>query len=81
LNVLSLAAEKDFSRKGAKAQSAAAFPKGFLCAFAPLREKSFFRQSNPQISAAKSGKKRRPVPVLNKPSEFVRNGKICGLFA
>jgi len=29
----------DFPRKGAKAQSAAAFLKGFLCAFAPLREK------------------------------------------
>jgi len=28
-----------FSRKDAKAQSAAAFPEGFLCAFAPLREK------------------------------------------
>jgi hypothetical protein len=31
---------KDFSRKGAKTQSAAAFPKDFLCAFASLREKS-----------------------------------------
>jgi hypothetical protein len=31
--------ETDFSRKGAKQQSAAAFLKGFLCAFAPLREK------------------------------------------
>jgi hypothetical protein len=30
--------KEDFSRKGAKAQSAAAFLKGFLCAFAPLRE-------------------------------------------
>jgi hypothetical protein len=29
------------SRKGAKAQSAAAFLKTFLCAFAPLREKYF----------------------------------------
>jgi hypothetical protein len=33
---------EDFSRKGAKAQSATAFLKGFLCAFAPLREKYFF---------------------------------------
>jgi hypothetical protein len=33
--------KKSFSRKGAKAQSAAAFPDGFLCAFAPLREKYF----------------------------------------
>src|SRR5215213_9372600 len=33
---------KDFSRKDAKAQSATAFLKGFLCAFAPLREKYFF---------------------------------------
>src|SRR5215217_5495658 len=33
---------EDLSRKGAKAQSAAAFLKGFLCAFAPLREKYFF---------------------------------------
>jgi hypothetical protein len=31
--------ERSFSRKGAKTQSAAAFPKDFLCAFAPLREK------------------------------------------
>jgi hypothetical protein len=30
-----------FSRKGAKAQSAAAFLRVFLCAFAPLREKCF----------------------------------------
>ena len=30
--------DEDFLRKGAKAQSAAAFP-GFLCAFAALREK------------------------------------------
>ena len=35
---------EDLSRKGAKAQSAAAFLKGFLCAFAPLREKYFFPQ-------------------------------------
>jgi hypothetical protein len=34
---------EDLSRKGAKAQSAAAFLKGFLCAFAPLREKIFFQ--------------------------------------
>ncbi len=34
--------EEDFSRKGAKTQSAAAFTRSFLCAFAPLREKSFF---------------------------------------
>jgi hypothetical protein len=33
--------EKNFSRKGAKAQSATAFLIGFLCAFAPLREKFF----------------------------------------
>ena len=32
---------KSFSRKDAKAQSAAAFLKSFLCAFAPLREKFF----------------------------------------
>jgi signal transduction histidine kinase len=31
---------KVFSRKGAKAQSAAAFLRGLLCAFAPLREKT-----------------------------------------
>jgi hypothetical protein len=31
----------DFSRKDAKAQSATAFLKGFLCVFAPLREKYF----------------------------------------
>jgi hypothetical protein len=30
--------QEDFSRKGAKTQSAAAFLKVFLCAFAPLRE-------------------------------------------
>jgi hypothetical protein len=30
-----------FSRKGAKTQSAAAFLRVFLCAFAPLREKCF----------------------------------------
>jgi hypothetical protein len=36
---------EDFSRKGAKAQSAAAFLRGFLCAFAPLREKSLLTQS------------------------------------
>jgi hypothetical protein len=29
-----------FARKGAKTQSAAAFAKVFLCAFAPLRAKS-----------------------------------------
>jgi hypothetical protein len=34
--------EEDFSRKGAKAQSAAAFLKVFLCAFAPSREKYFY---------------------------------------
>ena len=34
--------KEDLSRKGAKAQSATAFQKGFLCAFAPLREKFFF---------------------------------------
>ena len=32
---------EDFSRKGARSQSAAAFPGGFLCAFAPLRGKYF----------------------------------------
>jgi hypothetical protein len=32
--------EEYFSRKGAKTQSAAAFLQGFLCAFAPLREKA-----------------------------------------
>jgi hypothetical protein len=32
------------SRKGAKAQSATAFPKGFLCALASLREKIFFAE-------------------------------------
>ena len=32
---------KDFSRKGAKTQSAAAFLKSFLCVFAPFREHSF----------------------------------------
>jgi hypothetical protein len=32
--------KRNFSRKGAKAQSAAAFLKSFLCAFAPLRERS-----------------------------------------
>jgi hypothetical protein len=37
----STSTEKIFSRKGAKAQSATAFLKGFLCAFAPLREKYF----------------------------------------
>ena len=31
--------EEDFSRKGAKTQSAAAFLRGLLCAFAALREK------------------------------------------
>jgi hypothetical protein len=31
-----------FSRKGATAQRAAAFLRGFLCAFAPLREKNLF---------------------------------------
>jgi hypothetical protein len=35
--------QKDLSRKDAKAQSAAAFLNGFLCAFAPLREKCFYR--------------------------------------
>jgi hypothetical protein len=37
---------EDFSRKGAKAQSAAAFLNGicFLCAFAPLREYYLFAQ-------------------------------------
>ncbi len=34
--------EEDLSRKGAKAQSATAFLRGFLCGFAPLREKYFF---------------------------------------
>jgi hypothetical protein len=38
--VMSPGFREDFSRKGAKAQSAAAFLNGFLCAFAPLREKS-----------------------------------------
>jgi hypothetical protein len=33
-------AQNYFSRKGAKAQSAAAFLEGFLCVFAPLRERS-----------------------------------------
>ena len=33
--------KKNFSRKGAKAQSANAFLKGILCVFAPLRERSF----------------------------------------
>ena len=31
---------EEFSRKGAKAQSAAASQNGFVCAFAPLREKN-----------------------------------------
>jgi hypothetical protein len=31
----------DFSRKDAKAQSAAALPGGFLCVFASLRDKYF----------------------------------------
>jgi hypothetical protein len=35
------------SRKGAKAQSATAFLKGFLCAFAPLRENIFFLSKGP----------------------------------
>jgi hypothetical protein len=34
-----ISSQEHFSRKGAKAQSAAAFLNGFLCAFAPLREK------------------------------------------
>jgi hypothetical protein len=34
--------EKDYSRKDAKTQSAAAFTRRFLCVFAPLREKCFF---------------------------------------
>jgi hypothetical protein len=33
---------KDFSRKGAKAQSRYRISNGFLCAFAPLREEKFF---------------------------------------
>ena len=33
---------KDFSRKGATTQSTAVFLMAFLCAFASLREKSFF---------------------------------------
>jgi hypothetical protein len=37
---MNLGKRKIFSRKGAKAQSATAFLKGFLCAFAPLRERS-----------------------------------------
>jgi hypothetical protein len=40
-------AGEDFSRKGAKAQSAAAFSKDFLCAFAPLREKNFSCHTGP----------------------------------
>src|SRR5215207_10459046 len=35
---------EDLSRKGAKAQSATAFLKGFLCAFAPLRLCAFARE-------------------------------------
>jgi len=37
-----------FSRKGAKTQSAGAFLKGFLCAFAPLREKYFLAAEIPK---------------------------------
>jgi hypothetical protein len=40
---------QDFSRKGAKAQSAAAFSKDFLCAFAPLREKNFSSHTGPRL--------------------------------
>src|SRR5215217_5087143 len=41
---------EDLSRKGAKAQSAAAFLKGFLCAFAPLREKYSFPKCDEDFS-------------------------------
>jgi hypothetical protein len=46
----------DLSRKDAKAQSATAFLKGFLCAFAPLRENIFlfprFIDANPGLQLA-----------------------------
>ncbi len=41
---------KSFSRKGAKAQSAVASLNGFLCVFAPLREKSSRNRATPQVS-------------------------------
>jgi hypothetical protein len=45
-----------FPRKGAKAQSAAAFLEGFLCAFAPLREKLFSAATVPDAFEYFSGK-------------------------
>jgi hypothetical protein len=37
---------EELSRKGAKAQSATAYLKGFLCAFAALRETNFSRSGS-----------------------------------
>jgi hypothetical protein len=63
--------KEDFSRKGAKTQSAAAFPRGFLCAFAPLREKFFLLLlllvCVPAVFAQESQPTPQPTPLTAPP--------------
>jgi hypothetical protein len=70
--------EEDFSRKGAKTQSAAALRRGFLCAFAPLRE-TFFRPLSvlllllfvPAVNAQETQPQPTPQPTpLTAPPPF-----------
>jgi len=59
--------EEDYSRKGAKTQSAAAFRRGFLCAFAPLREKIFFIPLLLLLCPAISAQEPSPTPLMAPP--------------
>jgi hypothetical protein len=58
---------EDLSRKGAKAQSATAFIKGFLCAFAPLRENTLFLERPLNAFEYFSCKAGSSLPRLRRP--------------
>jgi hypothetical protein len=58
--------EKGFSRKDAKTQSAAALLRGFLCAFAPLREKFFLLLLLVCVPAV-SAQEPSPTPLMAPP--------------
>ena len=58
--------KKIFHAKAQRAQSAAAFLKGFLCAFAPLREKFFMSEIKPiDILFVEDERQAQPHFIIN----------------